>query len=77
MSLKKRGWLSRRLCRVDSSRNWVFEAFKKTRFVLPQSETNERSEIKRPIASRLESFNFSWVGCRLYNNEKCKVVSSA
>ena len=46
-------------------------------FALSQSETTERSEVRRPIASRLESFNSCWVGRLLYDVEKCKVVSSA
>ena len=42
----------------------------KTRFALPQIESSERSEDRRPIASRLESFNSCWVGRLLYDVEK-------
>ena len=62
VSLKKSGLLSGRFCSVDSCRNWVYEALNRTRFVLSQSETSERSELKCPIASRLQSLISWWVG---------------
>ena len=40
-------------------------------------ETSERSEVKRPIAFRLESLNFCWVERLMYDVEKCKVISLA
>ena len=36
-----------------------------------------RRAISMKIASRLESPNSCWVGCLLYDVEKCKMVSSA
>ena len=77
MSLKKKGYLSGRLCRVDSCRNGVLEAQHRTRPALPRSETSERSEVRRPIAFRFESLNSCWVGHLLYDVEKLKVVLSA
>ena len=76
MSLKMRGQLFRRICRANSCRNWVFEALNRcgTRFALPQSETSERSEVRHPIASCLESFHSCWVERLLYNVEKCKAI---
>ena len=77
VSLKKRGYLFGKLCRVDRWRNWVFEALNNTKFALPQSEILERSEVRRSEAS-LRELCTSWKVGRLWKDvETCKVVSSA
>ncbi len=42
-----------RLYRVDRWINWVFEASKDTKFLIPQLEMIARSEVKRSAASSL------------------------
>ncbi len=57
------------LVKVDRCRNWVFEALKETKFLLPQSEMIERSEVKRSVASFLYVSNSCGFGCLLKDME--------